>query len=108
MELQLTLILNYVGSNVGILVGFQLSGFLAASKGGWPSVFYATGGLGCVWVLLWIWIGASTPAEHATITTVERDFIETSLMHVSKNEHVIFLFNNIHSKYDKKIKFEMI
>lgn len=81
------LTIAFSGSNVGILVGFQLSGFLAASKGGWPSVFYATGGLGCVWVLLWIWIGASTPAEHATITTVERDFIETSLMHVSKNEH---------------------
>lgn len=67
------------GSAFGPLIGFPLCGYLTASSGGWPSVFYVTGGFGFVWVMLWLWIGANSPKEHRTISHAEKMYIEAAI-----------------------------
>lgn len=79
---KITNLYSLTGSHVGPLIGFPLSGFLASSKGGWPSIFYVTGGLGCLWVVLWYWFGANAPGDHKMISESERTYIETSLKEV--------------------------
>lgn len=83
-----------VGSAFGPLIGFPLCGYLSASDGGWPSIFYVTGGLGFVWVILWYWIGATSPEKHTTISKVERSYIETA---IQRDVNVILVSKLIYS-----------
>lgn len=53
-------------------------------------MFYVTGGLGIVWVLAWMWIGASTPAEHSGISEEERSQIELSIQSSTSVEVCIY------------------
>lgn len=69
----------FAGNNVGPLVGLLLSGYLASSSGGWPSVFYVTGGIAGLWAIVWLVIAASTPGEHNFISSEEMAHIESSL-----------------------------
>ena len=43
-----------VGANTGVIVGMMLSGVLCdrGFAGGWPSVFYVFGIVGCLWACL--------------------------------------------------------
>ncbi|KAH8407688.1 hypothetical protein KR222_010748, partial [Zaprionus bogoriensis] len=68
----------YSGSQFGTVVMLSVSGFIASSPLGWPSIFYISGCAGLLWSLIWFFLSASTPAQHATITPSERRFIETS------------------------------
>jgi MFS family permease len=45
----------------------------------WPSIFVLFGGVGFVWLAAWVWHGASSPADHPSITAAERDYIEQHL-----------------------------
>ncbi|XKL68546.1 hypothetical protein PGB90_004037 [Kerria lacca] len=81
--------ISFGGSYLGPLIGLQLSGFLASSNAGWPSIFYITGGMNCLWSFIWFWIGASSPDEHKFISTNEKNYIkeqsENSLNKDKKN-----------------------
>ncbi|KAL7737230.1 hypothetical protein ACLKA6_005412 [Drosophila palustris] len=68
----------YSGSQFGTVVMLSVSGYIASSPLGWPSIFYISGLAGILWSLIWFFLCASTPAQHATITPNERRYIETS------------------------------
>lgn len=63
-----------------------ISGVLASSSLGWPSIFYISGSAGVVWAILWYFYGANSPAECPTISEEERTYIEKSLQ--SKKDDV--------------------
>lgn len=81
MELNLLpiAVVLYPGGTIGAVVSLALSGLLAVGPGGWPSVFYVSGGLGLVWAILWWWMGADSPLDHPSIDPCERDYIQTAL-----------------------------
>ena len=57
-----------------------VSGVLASSAMGWPSIFYLSGVFGLVWAILFMFYGSSSPADSRDrISPEERHFIETSL-----------------------------
>lgn len=64
----------YVGAQFGTIVMLATSGMLA-SLFGWESIFYASGGSGCLWVILFYFRGASTPADSKSISDEEREMI---------------------------------
>lgn len=64
---------------MGTVIMTAVSGILASSSLGWPSIFYISGSAGVVWSVLWFFYGSNSPAECPTISAEERDFIEKSL-----------------------------
>jgi len=60
------------------------TGILAKSAGGWPSIFYVSGAVTLMWVLVWSLIGANSPAEHQSISDAEKKYIMKSLSNTSK------------------------
>lgn len=56
-----------------------ISGFLAASSVGWPSIFYLFGALSILWSVSFFFLGADLPANHRSISEEEREYIEKSL-----------------------------
>lgn len=69
----------YAGAQFGTVIGLAVSGFLAASPIGWPSIFYVVGVLAIIWSAAFhIWSDDS-PSHHRSITTAERNYIERSL-----------------------------
>lgn len=69
-----------VGTLLGTIVTLPMSALLCqyGFAGGWPSVFYLTGILGCVWFLIWIFIASDKPEEHKFISQEERKYIVES------------------------------
>lgn len=65
------------GSQIGNVVSFSLGGYLCVNgfNGGWPSIFYVFGGVGIVWVILWVALTAKSPAEHHFISQAEKEYI---------------------------------
>lgn len=70
------------------MITMFFAGILAASPGGWPSIFYVSGLCAIVWALVWFYIGADSPAKHKSISKEEKDYIETSLIYNSSNAQV--------------------
>ncbi|GFO24631.1 vesicular glutamate transporter 1 [Plakobranchus ocellatus] len=72
---------TYAGAQVGIVMTFPLSGFLCkyGFAGGWPSIFYVTGGICLVWSILWMVLVSEDPKSHPRISDIERDYILGSL-----------------------------
>lgn len=68
-----------VGGDTGVIVGTFMSGFLCdyGFAGGWPSAFYVSGMVGCVWFVGWILLCYSSPSTHPRISTDERKYWET-------------------------------
>lgn len=57
-----------------------ISGVLASSSMGWPSIFYLSGVVGLVWAIIFIFYGSSSPADSRNRMSIEeRQFIESSL-----------------------------
>lgn len=73
----------FTGSQIGTIVTFAVSGYLATTSIGWALIFYVFGGLGFVWCALWFCVASSSPAEHSFISDKERNYIERS---ISKTE----------------------
>lgn len=71
------------GGTLGATAALPLSGLLASSSWGWPSIFYISGVIGLVWCALWLWLGADSPATHTAISEQERQYIQQSLQHTS-------------------------
>ncbi|KAK3743741.1 hypothetical protein RRG08_043473 [Elysia crispata] len=72
---------TYAGAQVGIVLTFPLSGLLCkyGFAGGWPSIFYVTGGICLVWSILWMIMVSEDPQSHPRISDIERDYIVGSL-----------------------------
>lgn len=69
----------YAGAQFGTVITMPISGFLAASSVGWPSIFYIFGALTILWSIVFFYFGADSPAEHRSISQKEREYIEESL-----------------------------
>ncbi|GFT09064.1 hypothetical protein NPIL_157211, partial [Nephila pilipes] len=77
----------HAGINVGTLVAMPLVGFLCESDlfEGWPSAFYITGMIGCVWFILWCILVTDSPKNHPFISTKEQKYISSNQkMNLSK------------------------
>jgi len=70
--------LIFAGTALGIVVGMLLSGVLCdhGFAGGWPSVFYVFGMVGCVWSAAWFLLCYDSPATHPRISATEREYWE--------------------------------
>jgi len=66
----------FCGTDAGIVVGMLLSGFLCdfGFAGGWPSVFYVFGLIGCVWSVAWFFLCYDSPTTHPRISHEERAY----------------------------------
>lgn len=67
----------FSGMQIGNVLTLPVSGTLASSGGGWPSIFYVFASLGVIWCVLWFFLGFNSPAEHPYISKTERDYIES-------------------------------
>lgn len=67
----------YSGTQAGSVVMLALSGVLADSSFGWPSIFYFSGGATLIWTIFWIIFGSSSPAKCTRISVEERQYIES-------------------------------
>jgi len=67
-----------MGFSLGIVVGMLVSGVLCdhGFAGGWPSVFYVFGVVGCVWSAAWFLLCYDSPATHPRISMTEREYWE--------------------------------
>lgn len=63
----------FTGGPLGSVFSFIVSGQLSSSYflGGWPSVFYVFGALGCIWYIFWFILIYETPDYHPTISKEE-------------------------------------
>ncbi|XP_064542911.1 putative inorganic phosphate cotransporter [Drosophila montana] len=66
---------TYAGNQFGTIIMLATSGLLA-SIGGWPSIFYASGSVGCIWSAVYFLWGASSPADSKSLSAEERELIE--------------------------------
>ena len=71
----------FTGMDAGIVVGMLLSGVLSdhGFAGGWPSVFYVLGMVGCVWSAAWFFLCYDSPAVHPRISSTEREYWRLTL-----------------------------
>ena len=66
------------GAQGGTVISLSLSGVLA-DEVSWQSVFYVTGGLGCLWFVFWGLFAFDSPETHPRISPEERRYIETNI-----------------------------
>lgn len=71
--------LAYAGAQFGTVICFPISGELAASSVGWPSIFYTFGVLAIIWAIVFFIFGSDSPSKHSGISEKERRYIEDSL-----------------------------
>ncbi len=66
-----------------------MSGYLSSSNflGGWPSVFYTSGFLACVWFVFWALFVKSDPKDHNFISQKEFEYIENNRANKSNNKN---------------------
>lgn len=79
----------YAGAQFGTVIMLAVSGVLAASSMGWPSIFYFSGAAGCIWSILWFLFGSNSPVEHRSISAEERNFIESSLGNQDHSKKIV-------------------
>ena len=63
------------GANVGAIIT-PLAVPWITLRWGWPAAFYATGSLGFLWLLLWLWIYRS-PQSHPRVSAAELAYIRS-------------------------------
>ncbi|KAH8270801.1 hypothetical protein KR018_005114, partial [Drosophila ironensis] len=68
----------YSGNQFGTILMLATSGVIAASSIGWPSIFYISGGVGCIWSVVYFFFGAGSPEESKSISVEEKKLIEMS------------------------------
>ena len=77
----------YSGSQFGTVLMLSVSGFLASSSLGWPSIFYISGSAGVIWTIFWFFFGGDSPSTYEHISAEEREFIESSLGNNTEEQH---------------------
>uniref|UniRef100_A0A1B0GQA4 Major facilitator superfamily (MFS) profile domain-containing protein n=1 Tax=Phlebotomus papatasi TaxID=29031 RepID=A0A1B0GQA4_PHLPP len=78
----------YAGSPLGNVLMLAISGLLASSSLGWPSIFYASGIIGVIWTALFFTFGSNSPEVDVRITPTEREFIQESLGQETDTEEI--------------------
>lgn len=75
---------TFAGQECGLVVGMLLGGVLSdhGFAGGWPSVFYVFGAIGCLWSTAWFLLCYSSPSTHPCISVAEREYLEKVIGHV--------------------------
>ncbi|XP_049947662.1 sialin-like [Schistocerca serialis cubense] len=73
-----------VCDQLGTVAALVISGALAQSAVGWPSIFYLFGGLSILWGVILFWLGGNTPSGHKHISRAELTYIEESRKDVSR------------------------
>ncbi|XP_039955093.1 putative inorganic phosphate cotransporter isoform X1 [Bactrocera tryoni] len=86
-ERSILVALCFSGMQFGTVIIMSISGILATSKLGWPSIFYVSGGCGIIWSLVWLMWGADSPRQSKLISSKERNYIESALGAISKSEN---------------------
>lgn len=76
----------YAGAQFGTVITMPISGVLAASDVGWPSIFYIFGALSIVWSVSFFILGADAPSTHRSISQEEKEYIEESLRTTEEKE----------------------
>nr|XP_025737080.1 vesicular glutamate transporter 3-like isoform X2 [Callorhinus ursinus] len=69
---------SFCGSYAGAVIAMPLAGVLVQYIG-WASVFYIYGMFGIIWYTFWLLQAYECPAAHPTISSEERNYIETSI-----------------------------
>lgn len=64
----------FAGNYAGTVIAMPSSGLLASAYG-WESVFYVFGGIGCVWLVLWLLIVRAGPEQDRFCSPNEREYI---------------------------------
>ncbi|CAC5363679.1 SLC17A5 [Mytilus coruscus] len=84
------LAVSCVGSIIGIITTFATSGLLCeyGFDNGWGSIFYITGGLCCIWVVLWFVQVRDSPSKHPRISEVERSYIENNIVFDTRKKNL--------------------
>ncbi|XP_019869672.2 putative inorganic phosphate cotransporter isoform X5 [Aethina tumida] len=81
--------LVYAGGQIGTIVTNLISGSLIKYTEDWASVFYLFGGMGVVWVVVWMLICYSDPESHPFISDKEREYLQKELGSVSPVKRTI-------------------
>lgn len=68
---------TYSGTQAGTVLTLGVSGLLASSSMGWPSIFYLTGAATLSWSGIWYFYGSSSPSDSSIISNEEKSFIQT-------------------------------
>lgn len=69
----------YAGGQFGTVVTMPISGFLAGSSIGWPSIFYIFGSIALLWSITFYFMGFDSPVLHPSISHGEKLYIQGSL-----------------------------
>nr|XP_050846218.1 putative inorganic phosphate cotransporter isoform X1 [Vespula vulgaris] len=70
---------TYAGAQFGTVIALPLSGLLAGSSIGWPSIFYISGAFSICWSIIFLFLGSDTPTTHSTISFEEKMYIASNL-----------------------------
>ena len=71
----------FEGVPAGTVVGMVLAGVLCdyGFAGGWPSVFYVLGMVGCLWSCAWFLLVYDSPLTHPRISKAELDYYKKEI-----------------------------
>lgn len=99
-----------LGAQFGTVISMPLSGLLAVSYAGWPSIFYVFGAIGTVWCVAFLYWIYEDPEVNPKIHPEERMYIQKTLGRVAGQtvcnrffmiflniETVFFLADSCHS-----------
>lgn len=75
------------GGQIGTVAGNLLSGILLHYYS-WPSVFYVFGVVSIVWFLIFTVICYSNPGSHPFISKEEREYLQTELGQLKRNDNL--------------------
>uniref|UniRef100_A0A914ZC98 Major facilitator superfamily (MFS) profile domain-containing protein n=1 Tax=Panagrolaimus superbus TaxID=310955 RepID=A0A914ZC98_9BILA len=66
------------GNQVAGVLGLLISSYLCGTNflGGWPSIFYLFGLLGCIWGVAWLIFASDSPERNSFITEEEILYIK--------------------------------
>ncbi|KAK3890384.1 hypothetical protein Pcinc_005668 [Petrolisthes cinctipes] len=78
----------FSGTALGTILAMAVGGWLCKSTflGGWPSVFYVSGGLGMAWGLPWFLLAHDLPEQHPTMTRAELTYITSNRTFITQDK----------------------
>jgi len=81
----------FSGEHCGYVIGMLLGGFLSdhGFAGGWPSVFYVFGTIGCVWGAAWFLLCHSSPSAHPRISKAEREQLQAAINNGTNSQELV-------------------
>ena len=77
--------LAFSGGIFGIIITMPLSGYLIDLIG-WQGMFYAFGGVCCLWIPVWFWYAKDSPDKMARINPKELAYLKATVNPVENSE----------------------